>query len=56
MPQNQVKNIEKIKAELCRQINDLDQSGFAFPNFATRSHREIVCIFREIQSIEVVRC
>lgn len=27
MPQNQVKNIDKIKAELCRQINDLDPSG-----------------------------
>lgn len=27
MPKNQVKNIDKIKAELCRQINDLDPSG-----------------------------
>lgn len=27
MPKNQAKNIDKIKAELCRQINDLDHSG-----------------------------
>ena len=27
MPKNERRNIDKIKAELCRQINDLDQSG-----------------------------
>ena len=27
MPKNQVKNIDKIKAELCLQIADLDPSG-----------------------------
>lgn len=27
MPKNQVKNIYKIKAELCRQISDLDPLG-----------------------------